>query len=497
MSAKKKYRTAADFLQYMKGAGSDRERYAFEREQETDPFEKDALEGLEHLTTEEAEADLLAMFGRLQRRLARRRRYTIYSIAATAASLLIVGSIFIRVHDFTPDTTEGGLTEEEVTEILQEKESAGPSAPVETMEDVPTPGVKPAESETIAEKIDKIETMKKGKSETEAAESKVTKKEIELAVADEKIDIEPEADFEYELVADPDLEAEEIVAVEAVPMESAAHAKSTDEPYPGAMDSEPAPEPVTPQPRRLKIESGRAKPEQKVSEIRIRGHSQKAAKTEGQEMILSGQVSGVVLSSEDMLPIPGAVVVVKGKNTGTVADINGQFFLPVSEQEGATLIASFIGMESHEYEVSEGADVELVLKPDLMNMDEVVMVSGPVRGTPSRVRSRETAFSPEEETGVDVIFAEPESGFRSFRKYIENNIRFPDDDSVRTRAVVVVKFNISPAGEILDIVPLRSAGQDYAEEVIRLLREGPVWKPATGPSGNFEDSVRMRIVFKK
>ena len=37
------------------------------------------------------------------------------------------------------------------------------------------------------------------------------------------------------------------------------------------------------------------------------------------------QITGTVLAAEDNSPIPGANVVIKGSQTGTVTDINGKF----------------------------------------------------------------------------------------------------------------------------------------------------------------------------
>ena len=72
MSGKKKYKTAGEFLRYLRGELSGRERHAFERELEADPFEKEALEGLESLSGDEAEEDILSLHARLRKRLSRR-----------------------------------------------------------------------------------------------------------------------------------------------------------------------------------------------------------------------------------------------------------------------------------------------------------------------------------------------------------------------------------------------------------------------------------------
>jgi len=42
------------------------------------------------------------------------------------------------------------------------------------------------------------------------------------------------------------------------------------------------------------------------------------------------EVSGVVISGEDNLPLPGASIVVKGTTNGTVTDIDGKFALSLS-----------------------------------------------------------------------------------------------------------------------------------------------------------------------
>ena len=52
-------------------------------------------------------------------------------------------------------------------------------------------------------------------------------------------------------------------------------------------------------------------------------------------------ITGTVTAKEDGLPIPGAIVKVKGTNTGTQTNVNGKFTLAVPAN--ATLVISFIG----------------------------------------------------------------------------------------------------------------------------------------------------------
>ncbi|SFU04700.1 CarboxypepD_reg-like domain-containing protein [Algoriphagus locisalis] len=65
------------------------------------------------------------------------------------------------------------------------------------------------------------------------------------------------------------------------------------------------------------------------------------------------KVKGLILSP-DKKPIPGTVIKVKDATTGTVADINGNFYLDLEyfDQEEVTLIISMIDYQSKEVVVN-------------------------------------------------------------------------------------------------------------------------------------------------
>lgn len=108
MSEKRKHRRWDEYLKYLKGELSERERHEIERDLEADPFLREAMEGFEKITPEEAEEDLPVLHDRLRRRVHRRRRIAIYSAAAAVASLLVIGTIFLNIYDLNPD--EKGVT---------------------------------------------------------------------------------------------------------------------------------------------------------------------------------------------------------------------------------------------------------------------------------------------------------------------------------------------------------------------------------------------------
>ena len=65
-------------MKYLKGELSPEERYTFERDLEADPFEMDAMEGMEQVPAGELEEDLLSIHAGMHKRLKRRRRRTLY-----------------------------------------------------------------------------------------------------------------------------------------------------------------------------------------------------------------------------------------------------------------------------------------------------------------------------------------------------------------------------------------------------------------------------------
>ena len=460
MSGKKKHRTADELLQYMRGELSNQERYALESEMEADPFEKEAMEGLEDLIPGEAEADILSLNARLRKRLARRRRIAIYSAAATVGSLLIIGTIFIQIFDISPRTADETISEKELPLMTQEQETADMETGVEAEVEEPLAEAELSSEPALAEAVESEEDIEvdAGKRDAKGPSSKEVPVVTQPEPAREEVVV---ADDEVLRYAD-ESPVEEIVVVEAVPVREQYAAAPAEK---GAAVKEE--------------KSAAVQEEKRIRRERSAARTQ-AVPEEDLDALQFGQVSGVVISAEDLEPLPGANVVVKGGDTGVVADMEGRFALPAEEDASTTLIASFIGMETRVYSVVGGSEVELVMEPDMTSLDEVVVVGYPAK-----------------EFDESISVAEPSTGYSAFKQYIEENIQFPDSETATTRAVVILKFTIAANGEIRDIRPLRSPGPNFTEEATRLLIEGPSWNPASSTSGITDEEVRLRIVFKR
>ena len=90
----------------------------------------------------------------------------------------------------------------------------------------------------------------------------------------------------------------------------------------------------------------------------------------------------------------------------------------------------------------------------------------------------------------------PENGKADFNKYIEDNLKRPDTETDGQRVVVVVNFKVDMKGKIDSIKVIKSPGKFFSDEAIRLIKEGPAWKPAEENGKVIDDEVRIRIVFK-
>lgn len=83
-------------------------------------------------------------------------------------------------------------------------------------------------------------------------------------------------------------------------------------------------------------------------------------------------VSGQVKSAADGETLPGVTVVVKGTTTGAATDLDGRYSLEVPAT--ATLIFSFVGMETQEVAVQGQTTINVSLSSSASMLDEVVVV---------------------------------------------------------------------------------------------------------------------------
>jgi TonB-linked SusC/RagA family outer membrane protein len=86
-------------------------------------------------------------------------------------------------------------------------------------------------------------------------------------------------------------------------------------------------------------------------------------------------ISGTVTSSvKDEGVMPGVSVSVKGTTLGITTDINGKYTLVVPV-DAKTLVFSYIGMKKLEVEIENRSLIDVILEPDILGLDEVVVTA--------------------------------------------------------------------------------------------------------------------------
>lgn len=111
------------------------------------------------------------------------------------------------------------------------------------------------------------------------------------------------------------------------------------------------------------------------------------------------EVSGVVISGEDNLPLPGVSILLKGSTSGTVTDVDGKFRISVTSDQ-SVLVFSFIGFTTQEVLVGARSEISVTLGPDMKSLAEVIVVGygeqkkETITGSVATVKGSELAKSP-------------------------------------------------------------------------------------------------------
>ncbi|NJB82884.1 SusC/RagA family TonB-linked outer membrane protein [Wenyingzhuangia aestuarii] len=83
-------------------------------------------------------------------------------------------------------------------------------------------------------------------------------------------------------------------------------------------------------------------------------------------------LTGLVLSSTDNSPIPGANIIVKGTSKGTISDFDGNY--QISVQKGDIIVLSYLGFKNKEVVITDQKKLAITLDQDSDELDEVIIV---------------------------------------------------------------------------------------------------------------------------
>jgi hypothetical protein len=122
-----------------------------------------------------------------------------------------------------------------------------------------------------------------------------------------------------------------------------------------------------------------AEAQQTLGKVKVSQSVTQVKDTPAADSIAYVVLKGKIISSDDKLPVVGAVVYLKGKSIGTQTNVSGDFMLKVPDNDIQTLVVSFIGYKNLEVNASgflNGSTIVMLqISPALMG--DIVMVKRP------------------------------------------------------------------------------------------------------------------------
>ncbi len=116
----------------------------------------------------------------------------------------------------------------------------------------------------------------------------------------------------------------------------------------------------------------------------------------GQTRTITGNVTS---SLDEQALLTGATVHVKDSDTGTTTDANGNYSITVPP-DATTLVFSYAGMTKVEAEINDRTIIDVVMEPEIIGLDEVVITTGYNIKRSSRSSTSLTQFLEGEQVNV-------------------------------------------------------------------------------------------------
>ncbi|MBS1554429.1 MAG: TonB family protein [Bacteroidetes bacterium] len=423
-----------DIEKYKKGELTAAEMHALEKQALGDPFLADALEGLDHISSQEFAGDVTQLKSAMQ--VEKKTTTWIWPLRIAAGVILAVVGGWWFVSQMSKDQTEGELALQKSEEL---KPVADQPAPIsDTIIATPAPN----QNQQLA-----LSKPKEVESKTQPLPTETTKNLQGLAVAEK-----------------PTIEADkaitEVEVIEMAPVAAHAEAKEEREALPSKDD--------------YKIVSKDAAENKKAAAPAME------PVTALRKTSIGETISGKVVSAEDGTPLPGVNVVVAGTNVGVVTDVNGNYQLqsPVTKPN---LSFSFIGLKTKQLQV-DGNKADISLETDTAQLSEVVVVGYGA--------ARDENYTPL------IKKAEPVGGLKAYNRYLDNDARYPLTElEKKIKGRVSLKFTVKTDGSLDEFKIVKSLGKLFDDEALRMVKEGAAWTPTTEDNVPVESEVLVRVKF--
>ncbi|MEO5601836.1 MAG: TonB family protein [Cyclobacteriaceae bacterium] len=440
-----------DIERYLRGELSPAEMHALEKEALNDPFLAEALEGIEHAGADNFLFDLHALNKSVHYRARSRERKnkTVkmwgWTLGIAASVLLIAVSGFLVI----------SLLKNQRKDTLAMKEEPNPLPATSNSKD------------SIATELEQAAAKPLPEPRQEPSSPSLKTQPADATRANTRSGDE-KAEDEKEIISEKEPVLSNAKAIGETKDENASRESTA---------SEIAQNPAV-FPAEDVIDKG-----DKKSKRNAGISSGTPAPTAAQRSISTLKVlNGQVRSAHDGSALPGVNVLIKGTNLGTVTDGQGYYYLSIPADQTEIVFTS-IGFESAEMPVGEKSLVNVSLTEDAFQLSEVVVTGSGVDSAPGEA--------------APFTFAEPRGGRSQFKNYLSNELQYPQEAiQHQAEGKVTIRFTVEPDGKLTDFAIIKGIGYGCEEEIIRLVKEGPTWKPSTKDNQPVTDQVRVRFRFE-
>ena len=191
-------------------------------------------------------------------------------------------------------------------------------------------------------------------------------------------------------------------------------------------------------------------------------------------------VRGKVTDAEDGLGLPGAIITVKGTETGTYTDQYGNYSIVVPAGHNG-LSFTFIGYITYSTPIDGQPDINARLTPDVKALSEVVVVGYGAR------KEKEAAFKP----------AQPVSGMSGFINTVSQTLSAsPYARQLSASGNIRVSFTVQPDGSLSDVKAPGSGCAECEAETVKALQQASRWQPAREDGVAVPQKMKLRIPLK-
>ena len=193
-------------------------------------------------------------------------------------------------------------------------------------------------------------------------------------------------------------------------------------------------------------------------------------------------VTGRVTDQQSGQALPGVTIVVKDTDVGTSTGPDGSFALAVPKNKKSLTISS-IGYETQEKKLATDSTLTLALAADTHALNEVVTI-----GYGSKRKGQMPAPPP--------VAPTPVGGFPAFEEYLKKELEYPEEaESKHLEGTVKLEFTVGVGGTIENLKVVRGLSKECDAEAIRLVQEGPAWRPAIIKGRPSAQKVKVAVPF--